>query len=386
MSGRTFVVNIGIGQYSSASAPALPTAALDAIRVAACLQSMGAAAEDTYLFVQPPLRDVSEQKVFHDLLATLSASTHISSSCTHDVLETFWRKELRALAAANPDSRLLLYWCGHGFTEARTGLPSLLCSDWSDALSTRVLNRLDMLETLHSQDYLNLRSQLILFDACANNMTSGSVAATTVSVWENSIDQASISAAARGQYAHADDTGSYFTRALLPILQHHAPWPGLNDFSRAVQKAIEEAGQKSTPVLFRRGRGDDDVWRRSNVARDNLVTRLEQLAAHSKLRPLYLSVISALSVEVGRGAGRTIAQMVDDLWNANGSAAGTAAPYPVVEFALRVRETLSAGASLDPWIEDSKYVTPADREEARSLIKEEGESLYLVVELIESRS
>ena len=77
--------------------------------------------------------------------------------------------------------------------------------------------------------------------------------------------------------------------------------------------------------------------------------------------------------------------MVDDLWNANGSAAASRAPYPVVEFALRIRGLLRQQQArlLD---EQREFVAPSDREEVVSALRDEENALYLVVELIESKS
>jgi hypothetical protein len=78
--------------------------------------------------------------------------------------------------------------------------------------------------------------------------------------------------------------------------------------------------------------------------------------------------------------------MVDDLWNANGSAAASHAPYPIVEFALRICSAFEKATDLDPWLNNCAFVAPSDREEASALLQEEDDALYLVVELIESKS
>ena len=62
-------------------------------------------------------------------------------------------------------------------------------------------------------------SQLILFDACANNFASGAMPASTVTTWEDEIDQVCISSAARGEYASSDDRSSYFARIVLSLLK-----------------------------------------------------------------------------------------------------------------------------------------------------------------------
>ena len=383
-----FVVTVGIEQYrSTLTAPPLPTAGPDAIKVAAQLQKMGAKPENTFVFIAPTGRNDQEQAEFDALLTELLAGTNVSRSCTYETINSFWREQLREIAKQQPDNALFLYWCGHGFTESRTGLPSLLYADWSEALSTNVLNRIDLLETLHSENYITLKSQLILFDACANQISSGGVAASTINTWEPMIDQVCISSAARGQYASSDDKSSHFAKIVLSVLKKYADWPDLDDFSLNLQQAIEVGGQKSTPVFYRRGQGDDLVWRRSNRARDGLVRRLTQLPiAPSKYKPLYLSVVSTLAIVPGRGGGITISQMVDDLWNANGSAAAFQAPYPVVEFTLRIRAAFAEAAGLDDWISNSEFVAPSDREEARQLLRNEDNALYLVFELLESKS
>jgi hypothetical protein len=388
MMDRVFVVTVGVEEYSSRlTAPPLPTAGPDAIRVAARLQTLGAAPENTYVFLAPTTRNDPEQADFDRLLEALKPKTNVSRSCTYQTINQFWRKELRELAAQRANNRLFMYWCGHGFTEVLTGLPALLCADWTEALNTNILNRNDFLESLHSQHYRTLRSQLILFDACANNVASGVIAGRTVTTWEDTIDQVCISSAARGEYASGDDRSSYFARIVMSLLNGYEHWPDLDDFCRDLQQAIAISGKKSTPVFYRRGRGDDLVWRRSNAGRDDLVSRLMQLPiAVSRYKPLYLSVLSSLAAGPGRGGAATIPQMVDDLWNANGSAAASRAPYPVVEFALRIRKAFVAAANIDPWIGNDIFVAPSDREEALRLLNDEENALYLVVEVIESKS
>jgi hypothetical protein len=388
MMERVLVVAVGAEEYDSRhTAPPLPTAGPDAIRIAARLQAMGAAPQNTFVFLAPTRRTPRDQSDFETLRRTLKPGTTIEYSCTYQTINRFWRERLRDLAV-QPNQRLFLYWCGHGFTEVVNGLPSLLCSDWTEALNTNVLNRIDFLETLHSRDFRHLASQLILFDACANHHASGAIAGRTITTWDETIDQVCISSAARGEYATADETSSYFARIILELLSALENWPDLDEFSRNLEQAIRSSGKASAPVFYRRGRGDDLVWRAPNTGRDTLVRRLMNLRiAPSQLRPLYLSVISALAPDSGRGTAQTIPQMVDDLWNGSGRATAAVAPYPAVEFALRVRRVFeNDAADLDAWINDDTVVAPSDRKEAHLRLADELKAIYLVIEIVESRS
>jgi hypothetical protein len=387
MMDRTIVVAIGIEQYADdVSAPPLRTAGPDAIGMARQLQQAGVPGQQTFLFVQPVARSATEQAAFEQLIAGLKPATTLKRSCTYETIENFWRRDLRDIVARTGAERLFFYWCGHGFTEGASGLPYLAYHDWSEHLPTRVLDRVNLLETLHSADYAMLRSQLFVFDACANVRTTFVGTGSMPAAWDGTIDQMSIAGAARGHYAHGDDQGGRFTRLMRAVLEQHG-WDDLDTFKQALETAIRAQGEQSTPVFYRRGRGDDQLWRRANTARDTLVRQLENLdVAPTVYRPLYLTVVSSLAVSPGRGAGTTVAQMIDDLWNANGSAAAARAPYPVVEFVTRVRSTLAKAAMLDAWLRDDRFVAPADRAEAETLLQEEEASLYLVVELYEAKS
>jgi hypothetical protein len=295
---------------------------------------------------------------------------------------------LRQLSERQPDSHLFLYWCGHGFTDAITGRPLLICSDWSDDYPTSVVDRKDLIETLHSDEYDGLRSQIILFDTCANNIPSRYSPGRTISTWNGSIDQICYSAAPRGQLAWSDDSGGYFTRLVLGVLDHLPGWPDLDTFISNLDGAIRTAGHDVSRVYYRRGNGDEIALYGPNAARDALIARLMALPiGPSLLWPLYLLVVSGLGPGAGRGHGQTIASMVESLWNANGRADGAVAPYPAVEFAMRVRNAFKeTAAELDAWIDEKKFVAPADRDEARRRLADERNALYLVVEIHESKS
>lgn len=378
---------VGVEQYSHPMAPSLPTPCKDAIRIAVQLQQMGVSPEKTFVFLEPILRSGTDKDEFELLRATLKPGTQVTESCTYQTLDTFWRHTLRAIPK-EPNSCLLLYWCGHGFTDARAGLPYLLCSDWTDVLATRLLNRAELLNSLHSDPYLKFSSQLILFDACANNMAAKVIPGVTDEGWNGDIDQACIASAARGQYAHGDANGGHFTRTVLNLLATYGDWPNLDDFSTRLRETLKTEGQKSSLVRYSRGQGDEEVWRTSNPARDTLVSLLKGVdLAPTKYKPLYLLVVSTLSAEPGRGAGITIDQMIDDLWNANGSAAASTAPYPVVEFALRVHDAFPAAeAPLATWLGNRAFVTNSNLAEAKGQVSDLDNWLFLVVELHESKS
>jgi hypothetical protein len=225
VSGITIAVLVGIEEYADPGvATTLKATCLDAVRVALKMPQIGVKPEHTFLFLQPRKREGTEHTDYQALLHSLDPRIK-PRTCEQKVLSDFWRDELQTLQAGNPGSRLFFYWSGHGFSDANAGVPLLLCRDYTGKLTDRVLNREELLTRLHSTDYENLESQLLLFDACANNIPTGGTAGTTNATWSNAVDQVSIAAAPRGTYAHGDETGGQFTRVVLDAVGACDTWP-----------------------------------------------------------------------------------------------------------------------------------------------------------------
>jgi hypothetical protein len=385
----TVAVVVGISQYSDPSAPFLPTACKDALRIAAELQKMGVEGSRTFVFLEPG-QAATDKSTLEPFRAALKPGTHVTDSCSYPTIDTFWRQTLRT-QAQNSDS-LFFYWCGHGITDARAGVPYLICSDWTSTLQTRRVDRMEVLNALHSDPYAGFRSQMLLFEACGNNIPVSGAPGMTDERWNANIEQVAIASAARGEYAAADADGAYFTRTVRSLLEEYQKkdvgWPDLDDFSNDLRTRLETEGRTSSIVRYRRGTGDEDLWYAPIAARDELRRLLNALPiGPQQYRPLYLLVVSSLAVQPSRGTAISFDEIVLDLWNAHGSAGAARAPYPVVEFAIRVcRAFRDQAAELQKWVDNPTFVQPADAARVRALLDEEENSLFLVVELIESKS
>ena len=126
MSGITIAVLVGIETYADPGvAPTLKAPCLDAVRMASKMPKLGAKPEHTFLFVQPRVREGTEQRDYQMSLQSLDPRIK-PRSCEQQILSTFWRDELQKLQATNPGSRLFFYWSGHGFSDANAGVPLLL--------------------------------------------------------------------------------------------------------------------------------------------------------------------------------------------------------------------------------------------------------------------
>ena len=388
MSGITIAVIVGIEKYADAGvAPTLPAPCLDAIRMASKMPRIGVKPAHTFLFLQSRTRFGAEQTAYETLLKSLDPSIQ-PRGCDRDRLSAFWRDELQTLQAANPDSRLFFYWSGHGFSDANAGVPLLLCADYTSKLTDRVVNRDELLTRLHSTDYENLTSQLLCFDACANNVPTGGIAATTAATWSGAIDQVSIAAAPRGIYAHGDETGGQFTRVLLEAVSAFEAWPDPRAFWTDLKVRLEAASMSSATVSFRSGGTGvaDDLLYVGTVtpARAELEQSLGDVPIKlSDYLAVYRWVTDTLSAEPNRGKATDIRGILRDLWDARGELGSVQAPYSVVEFVARLLNAFPAAAPLQQWLDNRAYVRTSDLVEAEANLNAESKALILEVEIVE---
>jgi len=354
----------------------------NAIAVANWLLDIKTPPNNVHLFLAPgPGLD--------DAIAGLEvAGVRVCRQGDFTTIDTFVREELGGERPAN--SRLLVYWSGHGFSED-DGTRVFICSDFKhEGLNNRVYDGSGLRHRLHrSSRYQCFREQLFLADVCAvhSNLifdlpksAAGSpmVAARQVAFF----------ATPEGGYAHGDEGLGVFTRIALDVLGGFHGWPHLDGFSAKMEAAFERVGE--TP--FRCDCFSDRTEVRNRlvgaVARDadsdlfrSVWSLLSALPVDNSVYwPHYRCTASSLYIPLPRVAPG-LSDMIRVLASLSDPAVTGQMPYGLIEFLVRLSAEPPLTEPIADWLKARPDTQEHHQANARKKIDGEQREKILFVEL-----
>jgi hypothetical protein len=213
----TYAFIVGIERYSQPGWD-ITGPALNALKFAGQLLALGVIARNIHLFVD----SLQSDDTGHTELAR--SGVNIESTTSWADIDTFWRSKL--LSVAESDSRLIVFWSGHGVVEP-DGTWQFICSDYTmDGLANRVFSATNFLRHLRSAVFSKFSEQIFFADTCSAYSripvyADKSVPATIY----RKTRQFVVHARPEGEYARGEDDGGIFTEALLQTLNSFHDWP-----------------------------------------------------------------------------------------------------------------------------------------------------------------
>lgn len=159
----------------------------------------------------------------------------ITADTTLNAIDTFWRQKLPKLG--KPDSRLLVYWCGHGVTTLDRDRV-LIHTDYDyESLTDRVTSVGNLGVTMQTQRYQHFKEQLLLADVCGefkkDFTTSPSKHVPGDPTTE--ITQHQYLASLNGVNTAIYQGGGLFTESTLDVLNGFDSWPELGTFHQRMK-------------------------------------------------------------------------------------------------------------------------------------------------------
>jgi hypothetical protein len=156
-----------------------------------------------------------------------------------ETIDTFCRVGLPADRPMN--SRLLVYWSGHGCTD-KAGSRIFFCRDYTEKLRSRVFNGSNFLRTLRAPDYRRFSEQIFLADVCGVYSQLPVLDRSDVPDRLYPTHQLAYFATPEGKYATGPNGRGVFTDTVLKVLERFHTWPDQQDFAKRVEDALKQIG------------------------------------------------------------------------------------------------------------------------------------------------
>lgn len=222
-----------------------------AIEMAYWCNSIGMPYKNIHMFLSVNDQDAAWEKERKDQLGHFKRSgAKIVEDTSLDAIDTFWRSTLPTLSSV--DSKLLVYWCGHGVTRPDRDRILLHTNYRPDNLSSRVTSADNLVASLATQTYRRFKEQLIVADVCGD-FSSYSVSPNTHPPMNplDSITQHCYFATADGQSTQIQNGIGQFTQSTLDVLKQYQSWPDLDDLKERMDKKFRNGSLKPFKISIR---------------------------------------------------------------------------------------------------------------------------------------
>ena len=229
-----------------------------AIEMAYWCNSIGMPYKNIHMFLSVNDQDAAWEKERKDQLGHFKKSgAKIVEDTSLDAIDTFWRSTLPTLSSV--DSKLLVYWCGHGVTRPDRDRILLHTNYRPDNLSSRVTSADNLVASLATQTYRRFKEQLIVADVCGD-FSSYSVSPNTHPPVNpvDSITQHCYFATVDGQPTQIQKGMGQFTQSTLEVLSEYHAWPSLDELKKRMDATFRNGSLNPFKISIRTPREDYD--------------------------------------------------------------------------------------------------------------------------------
>jgi hypothetical protein len=228
-----------------------------AIEMAYWCNRIGMPYKNIHMFLSINDQDAAWVKERKDQLGHFKKSgAKIVEDSKLDAIDTFWREKLPKIA--NGDSKLLVYWCGHGVTRSDRDR-ILLHTDYNPhQLSGRVTSFNNFRATLATHAYHKFQEQLIVADVCGDFREQVSPNALPPANPVASIAQHCYFATVDGQPTQIQKGMGQFTQSTLEVLSEYHAWPSLDELKKRMDATFRNGSLNPFKISIRTPREDYD--------------------------------------------------------------------------------------------------------------------------------
>jgi hypothetical protein len=372
---------VGIDRYDQPDWT-IPGPCANALAVTEWLLKVHVPPKNIFVFLE------SKEEILDDAIQKLkNEDVVVSRSANWDVIDTFWRSRLQKERQA--DSRLFIYWSGHGFAD-NDGSRIFICPDYTNAhLKTRVFNGTNVLRHLRAAAFQSFSEQIFLADVCAVKANVEIVAAKDPPPNQvKNTRQVAFFATPEGTYAHGNNGRGVFTEVALNVLSEFKCWPELATFT----KSMNDAFGRIKHAIFRVGYrdGETDISDRlvgmipketGNAFFDSVYSLLSKVELpDSVYRPHFLRTVSDLGApELYKAQGLT--GMIRELASLRDSTGPGHVPHGLLQFLVRLAKEEELTTPISTWLTENAAGQGNALANVKQKLDEEGAVKILVVEV-----
>jgi len=377
----TYGFIVGIEKYDQPQWDT-PGPCYNALGMADWLVSIGTAPSNIHVFLDP----ITE--ITADIDALSERKVHVTKSGEWIEIDNFINKTLPALG--KPNSRLFVYWSGHGFVDPKD-TRIFICRDFMAKVApNRVLNATSFFRHLSVESrFQHFREQIVLADVCGTQSEQlglrFEICDNPATQVKKPADQVLFFATPEGEYAKQPDGESVFSSIARQVLKDGSGWPDLTAFVSRLRSALEKA---DVPAFWIECKTKNFWYRPSLVRRD-----IEGALAHSVIsmlskvnfpdtafRPHYLRTANALGVpELTQAQG--LFQMVKELASLCDESVTGKIPYGLLQFMVRLAGMKGLEKPVQSWLEENAPEQRNDLANIKQRIEIENQVKILLIEV-----
>ena len=228
-----------------------------AIEMAYWCNRIGMPYKNIHMFLSVNDQDAAWEKERKDQLGHFKKSgAKIVEDSKLDAIDTFWREKLPKIA--NGDSKLFVYWCGHGVTRPDRDRVFLHTDYNPRQLSGRVTSFNNFRATLATHAYHKFQEQLIVADVCGDFREQVSPNALPPANPVDSIAQHCYFATVDGQPTQIQKGMGQFTQSTLEVLSEYHAWPSLDGLKKRMDATFRNGSLNPFKISIRTPREDYD--------------------------------------------------------------------------------------------------------------------------------
>jgi hypothetical protein len=344
----TYALIVGIEKYEypgwDVSGPCT-----NALAITNWLLSIGTPPANLTLFLNP-VQDLAQQ--IGDLK---DRGVQVYCSANSDVIDTYCRSNLGRECPAN--SRLLVYWSGHGCTSKERDR-IFFCGDYTSKQTSHVFYASNFLRRLRASDYQCFSDQIVLADVCGvySDLPFADVREDPGRL--HPTRQLAFFATPEGKYAYGSKGRGVFTDTALTVLGQVGEWPPDHDsVLRVLVSALEKVGQIPFRIYydsekemreFMVGSVPKDVGNDFFISVNALLSGIS--LSDSIFRPHYLRTVNELGMpELAKAQGLT--GMIQELSLLRDTAITSQMPYGLLQFLARLAQEKSLNQPINDWLD-----------------------------------
>jgi hypothetical protein len=378
--GATYALIVGIDKYEypdwDVSGPCT-----NALAIANWLLSNGVPPVNLTLFLSPA-------QGFGQAIDELRQSgVKVQSPATCDALDSHCRSNMKKdnLGKDCPsNSRLLVYWSGHGCTTKR-GDRIFFCSDYTSEQTQHVFYASNFLRRLRSYDNQCFDEQIVLADVCGvyNGLKCPDLSEDPGHQRENCC-QIVFFATPEGKYAYGLEGRGVFTDTILEVLSK-CEWPTHKAFPDAFHRALDTVGPSPFRIRYSFGGTMDERLVGSvpkNTGNEFFMAVYALLScinlSDSALQYHYRRTVNDLgNPELAKAQG--LIGMLKQLSSLQDAVITGQMPYGLLQFLIRLTQDERLKQPITEWLEKNAAAQKNAQETIREKLYVETQQKTLIV-------
>src|ERR1043165_2236916 len=348
----------------------------NAIAVARWAMSIGILPANIFAFIDP----IEPQRKENEIASLERSGARIVRTASFHEIDEFLHVQL---PNCPHNSRLLMYWSGHGCSNER-GERVFFCRDYQQNANYKVVNASVFLRTLRANIFRCFTDQILIADVCGTHNSVEIKDPRSPLRSPRRAPQLAYFATPAREYAKGQNDRGVFTQIALDVLRGIGGWPD----HRQLEDKFEEAfiGVKQKPFLIQSmsDRGANAERRigpaASYAGNKYFHTALELLTALDVVRAEFMPSYRRTARDLGIPAdSEHMPGILEELSSLRDGGLTHGAPSGLLQFMLRLMRVKRLRSAVDQWLETHASLQQQTLREIRDKLRIEARRRILVV-------